>query len=227
MGAAKAGNNSIDNNLILKGDIAMKKLKIWFQNNKTIALAAVVLGLAWIFLYSVTIMAFDVDELPYHNQVIRLHILSYDDSPAEQELKLAIRDGVWELVSNIIADADSIAEARVIIADSLPAIEEIARKIVAENNSYHHIRVQMLDDLSFPATSYGGIVFPRGRYTALQISIGEAAGANWWCVMFPPLCLMEISFAKVLEECDEEPERLAVRPRFAIADMWQRLRNLN
>ncbi|MCL2397217.1 MAG: stage II sporulation protein R [Defluviitaleaceae bacterium] len=201
----------------------MEKAKIWFGENKIILLWAVVVGLAWVFLYSTALAAQD-DGLPHHNHVIRLHILANDDTSAEQELKLAVRDGVWHVVDDMVAGVVNMAAARAIIKDNLCAIEEAARQIINENGSDHDVSAALLDDLNFPATSYGGIIFPRGHYAALQIAIGQGSGANWWCVMFPPMCLMDITQARVIET-PERSGQLVVRPRFALAEVWQRVRN--
>lgn len=197
----------------------MNKAKIWFSTNKILLLGAVVLGTAWLFLYSVALSA---GQGPWHhNQVIRLHILAHDNSPEEQELKLAVRDEVWEFVDNLVKSAGNVDEARQIITENLPAITEAAQQTV----NGHSVAVKFLDNLHFPATSYAGIIFPQGRYTALQIIIGEGGGGNWWCVMFPPMCLMELTQAQVNELSEEQLEQLTIRPRFKIAEVFQNIFN--
>jgi len=194
----------------------MTKAKKWLNDNKIMMLGAVVLGTAWLFLYSTALAA---DEAPlWQNQIIRLHVLAHDDSDEEQALKLAIRDGIWEFVDSLVHGANNADSARAIIAENMHEITATAQKIAIDNGSNHAISTQLVQNLDFPATSYAGLVFPQGRYEALQIYIGDGSGQNWWCVMFPPMCLIELSQAQVIETGGDD---VAMRPRFKLAEIWQ------
>jgi len=199
----------------------MHKAKNWFEENKHIVLGAIILGLAWVFLYSVSLAARGSSAPIHHNQVLRLHIVAHSNSPAEQALKLALRDGVWHFMNELVNEASSMHEARSIISENLPAIENIANQIIIENHSRHDVSAN-LTSLNFPVMSYAGIIFPQGRYEALQIVVGSGFGNNWWCVMFPPMCLMEITQAEVVEVL-EETQDVLVRPRFFLTELWGRL----
>lgn len=187
----------------------MKKSKIWFKGNKITMLAAIVVGLAWVFLHSVAAAA-EPGAALFQNQVIRLHIPAHDDSVEEQVLKFAVRDGIWEFLADITAQARNAAEAREIIIENLPAIEELARQILLDNNSGHRVSAKFWENLPFPTTNYAGLIFPQGRYEALEIIIGDGAGENWWCVVFPPLCFMRISRGEAVGD----GEGVTVRPGF-------------
>ena len=193
----------------------MLRAKKWMNDNKVLILAAIVLGMAWLFVFSTVSAAAGP---PWQNDIIRLHILAHDDTEAEQQLKLAIRDGVWQVVSGLVDNADSMAHARFIITKNLPEIEQAAQQIAADHGQSVHAR--LVPGADIPATSYAGIIFPHGRYEALQIIVGDGDGENWWCVMFPPMCLMDISRADVIET---GANSVSARPRFRIAEIWQGL----
>ena len=204
----------------------MEMIKNWLDENKVMMLLAVVIGLAWMFLHSTAIAGSQGGEARHVNQVLRLHILAHDDTPDEQALKLAVRDGIWAYMGDVGGRAANLDEAREIIGENLSYIEAAARKIVLTNgNSNHDVTVQLVQNQTFPAMSYAGIIFPQGRYEALQITIGAGAGSNWWCVMFPAMCLMEITQAEPVNPSQTAPQNVTVRPRFRLAEVWQDIFN--
>ena len=201
----------------------MNKVKKWYKENRRIIFASVILGLAWTFLHSVSIAAGDRGQ-PWHvNQVLRLHILAHDNTPEEQALKLAIRNGLWVHVNDMTAYAANLDEARAAIGENLEFIEVTANRIAQQNGASHNITAELVQSQSFPAMSYAGIIFPQGRYEALQIIIGDGAGSNWWCVMFPSMCFMEIAMGEVKELPKCAPQEIIVRPRFRLAEIWQNI----
>jgi len=197
--------------------ITLKSAKTWLHKNGVLALWAAVIGTAWLFVFS-TALAAEPGAAPHHNRVIRLHVLAHDDSAASQELKLAVRDGVWALVTDLTSDASSLHEARVIFEANLPLIQHTAQQIVARHGSPHAVTAFLLDELEFPVTSYGGLIFPQGLYSAVQIIIGDGDGGNWWCVMFPAMCLMQVSRGRVYN-AEADGARTVVRPRLRVAEM--------
>ena len=124
-----------------------------------------------------------------YDEVIRLHVVANSDSPADQALKLAVKDEVVNLMRERLAGVEDVAEARRETSRLLPEIRQVAaHKIEAEGYDYP---VQTaLGEYDFPTKYYGDLVFPDGRYTAVRVVIGEGEGKNWWCVLFPPLCLV-------------------------------------
>ena len=199
----------------------MYRAKIWYEKNKTTLLWAVVLGMAWVFLHTTAITARESGQ-PWHTtQVIRLHILAHDDSPEEQAMKLALRDSIWHHLHDMISAATTLEDARAIISQNILYIEDMARQIAPA----HHITARLAENQSFPAMSYGGIIFPRGHYEALEITIGKGIGRNWWCVMFPPMCLMDVTRGEVILLHEGNTNAIVVRPRFRLVEMWQNLFN--
>lgn len=118
--------------------------------------------------------------------VLRLHILANSDSERDQELKLKVRDKL--LRCGIFEAAEGLAEAEEIAEDRLKDIVDIAEAVLRENGCSDDVTAE-LADVDFDDRTYGDITMPSGRYRALRIKIGEAEGHNWWCVMYPPLCL--------------------------------------
>ena len=162
--------------------------------------------------------------------VLRLHILAESDSERDQTLKLRVRDALLE--SGILDGADSLAEAETIAADRLPDIERIAETVLRANGCDLPVEAE-LADTEFDVRTYGDITMPAGTYRALRVKIGSAQGHNWWCVMYPSLCVpaaCEVTDDRQteLERFDDEeldimyePEKYEVR--FAI---WDKIKEL-
>ena len=132
--------------------------------------------------------------------VLRLHILANSDSPEDQRLKLIVRDELLE--SGIFSGAGDLAEAERIARESMPDIVRTAENVLQRYACNDSVSAE-LADMDFDERVYGDITMPAGRYRALRITIGEARGHNWWCVMYPPLCL-PAACAKTEEYDDEE-----------------------
>lgn len=134
--------------------------------------------------------------------VLRLHILAESDSERDQTLKLRVRDALLE--SGILDGADSLAEAEDIAADRLPDIERIAETVLRANGCELPVEAE-LADTEFDVRTYGDITMPAGTYRALRVKIGSAKGHNWWCVMYPSLCVP--AACEVTDDKQEELRR--------------------
>ena len=137
-----------------------------------------------------------LDEL--RGSVLRLHILANSDSDRDQKLKLLVRDKLLE--SNFFSEADTLSEAEVIAAKNLRSIECTAEKVLREYGCRDKVTAE-LEDISFDERVYGKLTMPSGEYRALRIKIGKAQGHNWWCVMYPPLCLPAACGKSEAQEC--------------------------
>ena len=122
-------------------------------------------------------------------KVVRLHVLANSDSEEDQALKLKVRDAVLAEATEALRGTESReqAEASRRLTDILPELEETARVVITANGYDYGVRAE-LAETSFPTKEYDGFALPAGEYLALRVLIGEAAGQNWWCVVFPPLC---------------------------------------
>ena len=120
---------------------------------------------------------------------VRLHIVATSDSPEDQALKLQVRDAVLARSDELFGDLEDKEEALDAIREKLPAIEEAAEAALRENGCQEPVRAGVTN-LYFDIKRYGDrAILPAGEYDALQLVIGEGQGHNWWCVMFPPLCV--------------------------------------
>ena len=122
------------------------------------------------------------------SSVVRLHILANSDSEEDQQLKLMVRDRLLSSADEIFGNADSIEIAEANVDANLRKIEEISMEVIDENGSDYEVRAE-LTNMYFTTRVYDNITMPAGYYDALRITIGEAKGRNWWCVLYPPLCL--------------------------------------
>lgn len=156
----------------------------------------------WVFLTSIIIIAlasfanyiFSIEgsSVAYKNKLIRLHVLANSDSPEDQELKLKVRDKIIANMNDKLGSSKSIDETRQIVKDNIEEIKETALEEIKLNGKEYQITVS-LDNQDFPTKSYGGFTLPAGEYEALRVVIGEGKGQNWWCVMFPPLCFIDVT----------------------------------
>lgn len=121
---------------------------------------------------------------------VRLHILANSDSIKDQQLKLKVRDAVIAYLTPYVKDVSDAREANTIIASHQATIIEVATAVLRENGANYPVAVQM-GTFEFPVRSYGSLVLPAGEYQAVRILLGQAAGQNWWCVLFPPLCFID------------------------------------
>ena len=125
-----------------------------------------------------------------YDQVLRLHVIANSDSPKDQALKLKARDAVLGEVSELLFDSHTFDSALEVLSapESLERITEAARTALEKEGCTLPVRVTVSRE-SYPQTSYQSLAFPSGTYTSLRVMIGECAGENWWCVLFPRLCL--------------------------------------
>ena len=120
--------------------------------------------------------------------VLRLHVLANSDSRKDQELKLKVRDAVLEEGKNIFGGEINVGNAREKISSEKDRLIKTARDVISQNGFDYDVDIFVKKEF-FDTRSYGDLTLPAGTYTAVKVEIGEATGHNWWCIMFPPLCL--------------------------------------
>jgi len=133
------------------------------------------------------------------DSVFRLHVLANSDSQEDQNLKYKVRDALIEYMNSLCKDVTSKQEAILIAEENKNKFYEIAKDIISENGYNYDVSVE-IGNFSFPTKNYGDISLPSGYYDALRVKIGKAEGQNWWCVMFPPLCFVNVSSGIVPED---------------------------
>jgi len=136
------------------------------------------------------------------NSVFRLHVIANSDSQEDQNLKYIVRDNLIEYMNTLVDNTSSKEEVVAIANSHKDDFYNIAKQTILENGCDYDVNVE-IGNFDFPTKSYGDISFPSGYYDALRVKIGKAEGANWWCVMFPPLCFVNISSGIVPEESKE------------------------
>lgn len=125
-------------------------------------------------------------------QVVRLHVIANSDSEADQALKLQVRDGVLAAAGNCLDGVTDRKTAETILSGKLQSLADAGAAVVARAGYDYPVTVS-LEDCWFPTKEYDDFALPAGTYRALRVVIGEGEGHNWWCVVFPPLCLGSVS----------------------------------
>ena len=123
---------------------------------------------------------------------LRLHVLAASDSPYDQSVKLAVRDSVLDYLEGVVAACSTKEEAMAAIEMHLPQIEAVCSTCLDRCGLAYGATVA-LETADFPSVDYDGAVFAAGEYDALKIALGDGAGHNWWCVLFPPLCFVDLA----------------------------------
>lgn len=208
------------------------KLRRLINSADTLTLAMLI-GFA-VTLILTSVSSFAESRRTLEDSVFRLHILANSDSEADQTLKLKVRDAVLAEVPELFGECQSKSEAEAAAAQNMPQILETAKRTLSENGCEYGVSAEICE-MYFDDRTYGDIVMPSGNYTALRITIGDAKGKNWWCVMFPSLCLpAAMDFEGLAEESkgyftDEElyilENHSEYEVRFYFAELFEKLLN--
>ncbi len=133
--------------------------------------------------------AFPTDaEADIYEDTIRLHILAESDSTEDQELKIAVRDRLLLKYGELLRAGGSFEEAKRVASELLPEIEKSAEEWIRELGFDYGVTATLTEEW-YETREYESFSLPAGYYTSLRVIIGEGAGKNWWCVMYPPLCM--------------------------------------
>lgn len=159
-------------------------------------------------------------------EVLRLHIPANSDSDLDQSIKLALRDALLEKYGAALADSGSLPEAEHRTEELLPEIERFCCEFLTENGADYSARAELVE-MYFTTRRYDSVTLPAGNYRALRITLGSGEGHNWWCVMFPPLCLPCVAAPEepsdsddVLSSFEEEQE---ITVKFALYEWLKEL----
>lgn len=170
-----------------------------------------------------------------YEKVIRLHVIANSDTAEDQDLKMHVRDRIINELSGKLEDLDGIESSREYIIANTNLIQSIAEDEIKKRGKDYDVKA-VFGQYQFPVKSYGFVTLPAGEYDALRVIIGNGKGSNWWCVLFPPLCFVDITkgetqadmrkrLEKVLtaEELAaiqtlSSPEQVPVKIRFKLVD---------
>lgn len=152
--------------------------------------------------------------------VLRLHIVADSDDPQDQAVKLAVRDALVSEYGQTLSQAESLEQAQELAGRLLPQMLDTARQTVAAQGCTLPVTGEV-GELSFPAVSYEGYTLPAGEYQAVRIQLGEGQGHNWFCVLYPAVCLdssvaLEQGMSSQQKEMLTHPEDYEIR--FALLD---------
>ncbi len=168
--------------------------------------------------------------------VLRLHILGSTDSDSDQKLKLLVRDSILREYRDLFAQAENAEDAAIRATSVISSIEETAKQTLSLQGCTAPVSVRV-EETSFPTKNYGAVSLPAGKYTAVNVRIGKAAGKNWWCVLYPPLCLTEgsvgadaetIALLKETLPPEEyalltQPDKITFRMKFKILELFGKI----
>ena len=126
------------------------------------------------------------------HSAIRFHILANSDSVSDQALKMRVKESVVNYIYEKTGDFKTVDEAKNFILNNDKTIQSIATKAIADNG-YDYTVSSTFGFSDFPVKTYGDVIFPKGTYTSYTIKIGNGKGHNWWCVLYPPLCFVDVS----------------------------------
>lgn len=151
-------------------------------------------------------------------KIIRFHVIANSDSKDDQALKLKVRDKVLEYIQPKLKQSKDIDESRKIIKENDKEIIAIANEVIKENGYNYSVR-STLSNENFPIKTYGNITLPQGKYEAYRIIIGTGEGQNWWCVMFPPVCFVDITKGEVsYKQTEEQMKRVLSPEEYKVVD---------
>ena len=173
-----------------------------------------------------SLSAFTADAGELREQMLRLHILANSDDAGDQELKYAIRDRILAESAGVFAGEDP-RMARQLALQKLPHFEQIAEQVIAERGHTYTASARFVN-MHFATTFYDDAAAPAGWYDTVRITVGDGSGQNWWCIMFPPMCLPAAS-----GEAGAEVQLILTElghprytPKFAVVEWVEDLRNL-
>ena len=163
------------------------------------------------------------------SDVLRLHILANSNSEADQEVKLKVRDRLLEAADSVFGGDISPENAAAALTPELQKLTALAQTVLRENGFDYGAQAHLVTEY-FDTRAYDGFTLPAGTYTALRIVLGRGEGQNWWCVMFPPLCLPAAKEKGEAEAVFSESEWKVIHPaegyqiRFKLVEIYERLR---
>lgn len=171
------------------------------------------------------------------NEIIRFHVIANSDSIRDQSVKLKVKDAVVESLTKKMREVQTKEEARIVIKSELSNMENIANNILLEEGENYKATASLTRQ-DFPVKLYGDMSFPAGNYEAVRIQLGKSEGKNWWCVMFPSLCLIDGTYQVVPDESKEKlkyvlteeeyqslliNQNVKVEPKFQLIEWWKKL----
>lgn len=186
------------------------------QRNNTILKIAVAVMLVSILTVGVVFADYS-DEVNkgLADNLIRLHVIANSDSVEDQNLKRDVRDIVINYMKVQLESSKDIEQTKYIINKNMDKIEALANEEIHKQGKTYSVKT-MLGSYPFPTKAYGDITLPSGNYQALRIVIGKGQGANWWCVLFPPLCFVDASHGTIPDSVKEDLKNSLTKDEYSV-----------
>ena len=177
---------------------------------------------------TVSVVSFATDCAEVRRDVLRLHVVADSDSERDQQLKLMVRDAVLEKGGELFDGTVTADEAEKIITPRIDELKAVAEAVLRENGCDYKVEITVGEEY-FATRCYEDFTMPAGVYTAVRVNIGSAEGQNWWCVMFPPLCLPAASADADAFFTEDEMKIVSsspkYEPRFKIVEWYESVKN--
>ncbi len=153
------------------------------------------------------------------DELIRFHVRANSDSEADQQLKLEVKDAVVDYMQVLLADSKDVRESEEIIRNNMENILQVAMGVIHDRGYEYDLTGYMTQEY-FPLKTYGDVALPPGEYEAFRIDIGAAEGKNWWCVLYPPLCFVDVTHGVVPETEKQEFEKILAEEDYELMDTY-------
>ena len=157
------------------------------MNKKLNLLAGIAVATVFLLVFNISAFSYRCNEI--RSNVIRLHIIANSDNEEDQDIKLKVRDAILQESTGIFDGSVNIENATEKIIPELQNIEDAANRVIEINNKNYKAQASLIYEYFDTRTYNDSVTLPAGKYLALKVELGEADGKNWWCVMFPSLCL--------------------------------------
>ena len=167
-----------------------------------------------------------------YDKVVRLHVLANSDSQEDQAVKLAVRDAILEVTVPLLQNCNTKEEAIVLLEKNQSLLEKTAQEVLRQEGFDDAVSIEMGLE-NYPTRTYDSLCFPAGEYISMRVSLGEGEGQNWWCCLFPPLCLgaatvseqdaqdvcISVGFTPTQYKIITESDKPVYRARFKILEL--------
>ena len=189
----------------------------FFNGNKKSNLKIFLTLVFLLFIYTILCMFSYVKAVStdLSNSVFRLHVIANSNSNEDQLLKYKVRDSLFNYMNNICSNCKSKEDAINLVSCNLDNFKMVAENTIKNEGYDYNVNIE-IGNFKFPTKHYGDISLPAGYYDALKVEIGRAEGRNWWCVMFPSLCFVDLNSGIVPEDSKEELKNVLSDEEFAL-----------
>ena len=192
-------------------------MKNFLKNKKNSKIGIILTLLFLLFIYT-TLYAFSYVQAvstDISNSVFRLHVIANSNSDEDQALKYKVRDNLLNYMNNICSNCSTKEEAINLVTLHQKEFRQVALDTIESEGYSYDVKIN-IGNFEFPTKNYGDISLPAGFYDALRVEIGKAEGRNWWCVMFPSLCFVDVSSGIVPEESKEKLQNVLSNEEYSI-----------